>query len=121
MKNIKLILITIVLFSAFYPAFSQDDKSLIVLVKYKVQPGKDGLAISGLKSLIDKVKAEPNYVKIILHSDPADSTNILLYEQWSDADYYKGDHMKTAHLQQFMNDSRMFLTGPPEITFWKID
>ena len=102
-------------------AYSQTNKDLVVLVKYKTRPGKDSLALVGLKKLVAKVKTEPNYVSIIMHVDPVDNSNILLYEQWSNEDYYKGDHLKTSHLQQFMIDSRSFLSGPPEITFWKIN
>ncbi len=100
------------------PAYSQNN--IIVLVKYKSLPAKDSLALAALSDLVAKVKNEPNYVNIIVHVDPVDKTNILLYEQWSNEDYYKGDHLKTPYLQKFINDSRSFLAGPPEITFWKI-
>src|SRR5688572_12900855 len=108
MKNNKLLFTLIVALTAicFTPAFAQNNENLIVLVKYKTQPGKDSLALSSLKSLIGKVKREPNYVNIIIHVDPKDKSNILLYEQWANEEYYKGDHMKTPHLQQFMNEAR---------------
>ena len=123
MKNIKLILSILFVLTTltFTSSYSQTSKNLIVLVKYKAQTGKDTLALSGLKTLVAKVKKEPNYVNIIIHVDPIDKSNILLYEEWANEDYYKGEHMKTTHLQQFMNDSRLFLAGPPEITFWKIN
>ena len=123
MKNIKLILgLTLVLtIFNFLSAYSQTNKKLIVLVKYKTQPGKDSLGLVGLKNLVAKVKHEPNYVSIVIHVDPVDKSNILLYEQWSNEEYYKGDHLKTPHLQQFIIDSRSFLAGPPVITFWKIN
>ena len=101
-------------------AFSQINQNFIVMVKYKTQPGKESLALSSLKSLVEKVKKEPNYVNIIIHVDPIDKSNILLYEQWSSEEYYKGEHMITPHLQQFMTDAKTFLGGPPEITYWKI-
>jgi len=123
MKHNKLILILIFALTTicFTSAYSQNNMNLIVLVKYKTQPGKDSLALSSLKSLVAKVKKEPNYINIIIHVDPMDKSNILLYEQWANEDYYKGEHMKTPHLQQFMTDARLFLGGPPEITFWKIE
>ena len=123
MKNNQLIpaLIFALLTMCFTSAYSQDNKNLIVLVKYKTQPGKDSLALSSLKSLVAKVKKEPHYVNILIHVDPADNSNILLYEQWANEDYYKGEHMRTPHLQQFMADARIFLGGPPEITYWKIE
>mgnify|MGYP000051508570 CR=1 FL=1 len=95
--------------------------NLIVLVKYKTQPSKSKEAIASLTKLLDEVKKEPSYIKITVHVDPKDNSNILLYEKWSDENYYNGDHMKTVHLQSFMQDSRAFLAGPPEISQWKIE
>ncbi|MCU0458123.1 MAG: antibiotic biosynthesis monooxygenase [Bacteroidales bacterium] len=91
----------------------------IVLVKYKAQSGKSGDAMAGLSRLIEAVSEEPHFVSITLHLDPSDDSNILLYEEWSDASYYNGDHMKTIHLQNFMTESRAYLSGPPEISQWK--
>lgn len=99
---------------------AQEDKNLIVLVKYKTQLAKESQALTALNSLIELVKKEPNYVKIVVHLDPADRTNVLLYEEWSNEEYYKGEHMRTPHLQKFINDSKDFLAGPPEISFWRI-
>ena len=94
--------------------------SLFVLLKYKAQPGKHEEALSALNSLIPEVQNEPNFVSIKLFVDPSDQTNILLYEQWSDEAYYKGEHMNTPHLQKFMSDAREFLAGPPDISYWKL-
>jgi quinol monooxygenase YgiN len=100
---------------------NSDYNNLYALVKYKSQPGKQNEALSALNSLILEVKKEPNFVNIKVLVDPEDKTNILLFEEWSDEAYYKGEHMKTPHLQQFMGDSRNFLAGPPEISFWKLN
>jgi quinol monooxygenase YgiN len=93
--------------------------NITVLVKYKSQPDKQKDALSALNALILEVKKEPHFVSIKLLVDPADKTNILLFEEWSDEAYYKGDHMNTAHLQKFIGDSRNILAGPPDISFWK--
>ena len=77
--------------------------------------------LAALNALILEVKKEPNFSNIKMLVDQADKTNILLYEEWSDEAYYKGDHMNTKHLQKFINDSRNFLAGPPEISFWKLN
>ena len=95
--------------------------NITVLVKYKTQPDKQKDALSALNALILEVKKELHFVNIKLLVDPADKTNILLYEEWSDEAYYKGEHMNTEHLQKFIGDSRNFLAGPPEITFWKLN
>ena len=93
---------------------------LYVLVKYKTTEEKFDEAVLGLNALILEVKKEPHFVNIKMLVDPADKTNILLYEEWSDEKYYQEDHMITPHLQKFMVEARGFLAGPPEITFWKL-
>lgn len=100
---------------------NKENNNLTVLVKYKSQPEKQVEALTALNALILEVKKEPHFVNIKMFVDPADKTNILLYEEWSDEVYYKGDHMNTTHLQKFIGDSRNFLAGPPEISFWKLN
>lgn len=100
---------------------NSDYNNLYVMVKYKSQPEKQNDALSALNSLILEVKKEPNFVNISVLVDPEDKTNILLFEEWSDEAYYKGEHMNTLHLQKYIGDSRNFLAGPPEISFWKLN
>jgi quinol monooxygenase YgiN len=95
--------------------------NIIVIVKYKAKQDKGDDAVSELTKLIEKVRQEPHFVDLKLHVDPKDKTNILLYEEWDDVSYYNSEHMNTAHLQEFIAGSRDFLTGPPEISFWKIE
>ena len=122
MRKNKLVLCLLfaIVTSGFNTAYCQTSKDLIVMVKYKTIPGKDTLALTAMKTLLAKVRSEPHYVNISVHIDPSDRSNILLYEQWSNEDYYRNDHMKTTHLQSFISESRAFLSGPPEISFWTI-
>lgn len=126
MKTIKKALPVLILFIAFLCLSWNSEstftlKNTIVLVKYKTQPNKSEEAINNLTMLIEQVKKEPHFVSIKLHVDPKDPTNILLYEEWSDAAYYENEHMKTAHLQQFIANARNFLAGPPEISLWQME
>jgi len=100
---------------------NNENNNLTVLVNYKSQPEKQAEVLAALNALILEVKKEPHFVNIKMFVDPADKTNILLYEEWSDEVYYKGDHMNTTHLQKFIGDSRSFLAGPPEISFWMLN
>ncbi|MGB5236138.1 MAG: putative quinol monooxygenase [Flavobacteriaceae bacterium] len=125
--KVTLLLMLAVLISIVFGFDSRDRTSdtseginLIVLVKYKTQPDKGSTAVSELFKLIEKVEQEPHFVNIKLHVDPDDNTNILLYEEWDDGAYYKSDHMNTPHLQDFIAESRSFLAGPPEISFWEV-
>ncbi|RPI60567.1 MAG: hypothetical protein EHM44_10170 [Ignavibacteriales bacterium] len=100
---------------------NNENNNLTVLVKYKSQPEKQAEVLTALNALILEVKKEPHFVNIKMFVDQEDKTNILLYEEWSNEVYYKGDHMNTTHLQKFIGDSRNFLAGPPEISFWKLN
>jgi len=100
---------------------STENNNTIVLVKYKSQPSKESETVSALNELITHVQKEPHFVNIKLHVDPKDPSNILLYEEWNDESYFNTKHMATQHLQKFIEDSKNFLAGPPEISFWKIE
>ena len=92
----------------------------IVVLKFKAQPEKGAEAAAQLTELLKNVRQEPHFVKITMHVDPQDNTNIMLYEEWGDMEYYNSDHMSTPHINKFMADSRNFLVGPPEITQWQV-
>ena len=100
---------------------SNPKEHLFVLVKYKTQQNKNVDAIVALKTLISKVEKEDHFVKITVYVDPDNNSNILLSEEWDDEAYYKNQHMKTEHLQKFINESAAFLAGPPEISFWRLN
>ena len=127
--NILKTLLSFILLTVFISSYAQEKSetvangknNLTVLVKYKSQPEKQDEALSALNALILEVKKEPHFVNIKMLVDPADRTNILLCEEWSDEAYYKGAHMNTAHLQKFIGESREILAGPPEITFWELN
>ena len=130
MKKINLLLFfLLVIITFFLPSCSEssdknisktgNEKDLVVLVKYKAQHAKESQALTAIKALVENVKKEPNYVSIEVLIDPSDKSNILLYEYWSDEAYYKGEHMNTPHLQQFMKEAGLYLAGPPDISFWK--
>lgn len=128
MKNLFAILIvaaTASLLIAWLPDQAEEspnsDQNTIVMLKFKAQPEMGGKTVSELYRLLENVKKEPHFVSITMHIDPNDDTNIMLYEEWEDVDYYNGAHMNTDHIKAFMGASRNFLTGPPEITFWIVD
>lgn|SRR5690606_3880776 len=95
--------------------------NLVVVVKYKALPNKSVDAVTGLRKLIERVEKEDHFVSLKLHIDQKDNSNILLYEVWDDELYYRNQHMKTEHLQEFIVESQAFLAGPPEITYWKVN
>lgn len=122
------VLFLILIFSAFMISWLPTEKTMdtntaeniTIVLKFKTLEDKEEIALMEFKNLLSQVKKEPYFISIKLHIDPSDETNILLYEEWEDEFYYKTDHMNTPHLKEFMAKSKDFLTGPPEITFWKV-
>ncbi|QIG88462.1 antibiotic biosynthesis monooxygenase [Chryseobacterium sp. POL2] len=104
--NNRLFIKSVLMLSAlFFLSCSSSDKNeiehsknIVVLVKYKTQPSKEKETLSALSDLIESVKKEPHFVKIKLHIDSKDKSNILLYEEWNDAAYYNSKHLQTSHL-----------------------
>lgn len=121
MKKLSLIftLCSVLLFTGCEKKVSADN--LIVIVKYKTLPNKSVNAVTELKKMIEEVRKEDHFVNLRLHVDQKDNSNILLYEEWDNELYYKNQHLKTKHLKEFIVASQAFLTGPPDITFWKMN
>ncbi|PNQ73812.1 hypothetical protein C1T31_05625 [Hanstruepera neustonica] len=126
MKSIKNLILMITLFVMTLGCekntnnASNNTTNTIVLLKFKTQPNKSSETITALTKLIEQVKHEPYFKGITLHVDPNDDTNILLYEEWEDVDYYNNEHMETEYIKAFMASSNNFLAGPPDITFWRV-
>lgn len=108
------------LLSVMLSCNTDSKENLVVFIKYKTQPNKNVDAVVALESLIKEVEKEDHFEKIKMYIDPNDNSNILLYEEWGDENYYKNEHSKTEHLQKFISESTAFLAGPPEISFWRL-
>jgi quinol monooxygenase YgiN len=92
---------------------------IVVLIGFKIQPGRESLATQVVTSLIATVrKEEPACSGITMIQDAADPTRILLYELWPDPDSYMGPHMETPHIKAFKARAGELFSGPPDITFW---
>ena len=119
MKKYILLLFVSLFALGFTSCNKEEGEEIIVLVKYKTLPNKNIDALASMERLIESVEKEDHFVKIKLHVDKNDNSNIMLYEVWNDENYYKNQHMETEHLQKFKAESKEFLAGPPEISYWK--
>lgn len=98
-----------------------NNKSIVVLVTYRVQAGKKDAAIREISSLIDTVRStEIDCHGITMLQDVDDPTRILLHELWPDKDSFLGPHSQTPHLQAFRKRAPELFEGPPELSFWSV-
>jgi quinol monooxygenase YgiN len=94
---------------------------IVVLIAFKIQPGRESLATQVMTSLIATVRREePACSGITMIRDAADPARILLYELWPDRDSYMGPHMETPHIKAFKAQAGELFTGAPEISFWDV-
>ena len=99
----------------------QDVEDTLDFRSISIVPSCENTGSKISRGLWYKFEGNNKLVKITIENKFLYTSNILLYEEWSDEVYYKGDHMNTTHLQKFIGDSRNFLAGPPEISFWKLN
>jgi quinol monooxygenase YgiN len=94
-------------------------ESVVVLISYRAQPGREEAATRDLAALIATVRAtEPDCLGITMLAESTDPTRILLHEVWTSREAYLGPHMQTPHLRAFIERAGSLFAGPPEIAFW---
>jgi quinol monooxygenase YgiN len=92
---------------------------IVVLIAFRIQPGRESLATQVMASLIATVRREePACSGITMIRDAANPLRVLLYELWPDRDSYMGPHMETPHIKAFKAQAGELFTGAPEISFW---
>ena len=92
----------------------------VVLVSYRTLPGHIDEALAAIGALIATVQAvEPDCAGITVLQDAGDPTHISLVERWTSQEVFLGPHMRQPHIQAFIQSASAFLTGPPDITFWR--
>ena len=93
--------------------------SIVVVVKYHTQPGREELAINQIRGLVASVVSlEPECQGISILQNSAEPTAIMLIEHWPNQSTFLGPHMQQPHIQAFIQRAGEFLAGPPEISFW---
>lgn len=94
--------------------------NVIVAVKYQAQRGSSDRALTEIRELVSTVLSrEPECQAIEILQDISDPCALILIERWPSKEHFLGPHMQRDHLQAFIQKAGAFLTGPPEIVFWR--
>jgi quinol monooxygenase YgiN len=92
----------------------------VVLVSYRALPGRIDEALAAIGELIATVQAiEPDCRGITMLQDAGDPTRVELVERWTSREMFLGPHMNQPHIRSFIQSASAFLTGPPDMTFWR--
>ena len=89
-----------------------------VLIHMQLLPEWVEQGRSALLDLAQKVrKTEPDCLAIEMAQDTDDVTKITMIEKWSSREAYEGPHMRSPHMQAFIEKSARYFVGPPTISF----
>ncbi len=91
-----------------------------IVITYQTYPHTIEAGHQALADLIRLVVAkETDCLQIRIHQDTADPSKIMLWEEWTSEEAFRGPHMTTPHLTAFRERARELYVGPPELTFWR--
>ena len=92
--------------------------TVTVLIRTQLLPDSVEQGKQALLELAREVrKTEPDCEAIELAQDIDDPTNITMIEKWSSRAAYEGPHMRSSHMQSFIEHSSKYFSGPPVISF----
>ena len=93
-------------------------EEVTVLIYLQLLPECTEQGKTDLLELAQEVrKREPDCRAIEMAQDVDDPTKITMIEKWSSREAYKGPHMRSQHMQAFMEKSSGYFVGPPNISY----
>jgi (4S)-4-hydroxy-5-phosphonooxypentane-2,3-dione isomerase len=72
-----------------------------------------------LGHVLDSMRAEANFRNAVLHRNPDDPYDFLLYESWADHEDVLNVQMKREYRKEWQAALPQLLVRPREITIWK--
>jgi quinol monooxygenase YgiN len=94
--------------------------SSIIVITYQTRPDKVEAGHQALAELIQVVKREEkDCIAIQMHRDTSDPTKILLWEEWTTEEAFRGPHMVTPHIKAFQALIPELYVGPPLASYWQ--
>lgn len=93
-------------------------KSVAIATVFHAKPGMEEAVREELSWMIGQVVSEPHYLRVNLHQDAQVATRFMLYECWSDKEYYHGAHMRTLHMRGHLRKIAAMLDESPRVLHW---
>lgn len=86
-----------------------------VFAKIKAKPGKEDAVKQALLALIQPTRLEAGCINYDLHQSNTDKADFRFYENWESEEAFD-QHLKTPHIQSFLEKADDLLSEPVEIT-----
>ncbi len=93
-------------------------EEIIVLALVKIKEGIEESAKQKLMALVAPTRNEAGCISYDLHQNKDDKSRFMFYENWVSKEALD-EHLKTPHLQAFINEAESLLAEPLDVTIWE--
>lgn len=90
----------------------------VVVVRNRVKPGFEKEYVDLVTPVLDAMRHEKTFINTMLHQDPMDPTQFMLYETWLDKEDFLTIQMKREYRQTYEERLPAILQTPREMNYW---
>jgi len=90
-----------------------------MVVTIRLKPGAEEEYASNLKGVLDRMRYEPSFINTVVHRDPDDSTNLMLYETWADRDEFFTVQMTRDYRRRYEERLPHLIRSPRQMVIWQ--
>jgi quinol monooxygenase YgiN len=89
------------------------------LIRFAVRPGHRARFLALLDGVLDAMRHEPMFHEAVLHRDPDDANQLMLYETWEDHDDVLAVQLQRPYREAFHAALDEVLASPRDVTIWR--
>lgn len=93
--------------------------SVTYVLRFAVKPTELPRFEKLLGHVLDSMRSEPNFRNAVLHRNPDDPCDFLLYESWADHEDVLNVQMKKEYRKEWQATMPELLARPREVTIWE--
>jgi quinol monooxygenase YgiN len=90
----------------------------VVIVRNRVKPGHEQEYVDLVTPVLDAMRHEKTFINTMLHQDPADPCQFMLYETWTDREDFLRVQMGRAYRKAYESRLPEILERPREMHYW---
>ena len=91
---------------------------VVFAIGFRVRPGREDAFLALLAPVLDAMRHEPTFIDAVLHRDPEDPTQFMLYETWADLTDVVEVQMNRDYRREYMRRLPAMLAAEREVRVW---
>ena len=102
-------------------ALNPDDSGghVAFIVKIAIKPGAEEEFLDLLMPVLDAMRHEGTFINAVLHQNPEDPTQFMLYETWADLDDVVQVQIRRDYRKAYWDRLPDLLREPREVQTWR--